>query len=68
MLSVIDYGANQIQYTRKGKEMATLFIRDFPEDLHEQARILAIKEKASLREIIARALRLYIEQTALKEA
>jgi len=48
--------------------MATLFIRDFPEDLHEQARILAIKEKTSLREIFARAIKLYIEQTAPKEA
>ena len=68
MLSVADYRAKQIQHAKKGAEMATLFIRDFPEDLHEQARILAIKEKASLREIIARALRLYIEQTAPKES
>jgi len=48
--------------------MSTLFIRDFPEDLHQQARILAIKEKTSLREIIAKALKLYVEQTAPKEA
>ncbi|MDR3557277.1 MAG: hypothetical protein P4L55_21180 [Syntrophobacteraceae bacterium] len=45
--------------------MTTLFIRDFPEDLHERARIQAIKEKASLREIFSKALREYLERAEI---
>ncbi len=42
--------------------MATLFIRDFPEDLHEKAKIRAVKEKTSLREIFSKALREYLKK------
>lgn len=42
--------------------MATLFIRDFPEDLHEKARIQAVKEKTSLREIFSKALQEYLKK------
>jgi len=47
--------------------MATLFIRDFPEDLHEKAKIRAVKEKTSLREVVSKALREYLKKSDRKE-
>jgi hypothetical protein len=41
--------------------MATLYIRDFPEDLHQRARVRASQENVSLREVFTRALQCYLE-------
>lgn len=40
--------------------MATINLRDFPDDLHQAAKIKAAVEKTTLREIIIRALRQYV--------
>jgi hypothetical protein len=39
--------------------MATINLRDFPDDLHQAAKIKAAMEKTTLREIIIRALEAY---------
>ena len=43
--------------------MATINLRDFPEDLHQAAKIKAVMDKTTLREIIIRALREYVKQS-----
>lgn len=49
--------------------MATAYtIRDFPEDLHRKAKATAAMEGISLRELILKALRLYVEDSAKKES
>jgi plasmid stability protein len=45
----------------EGHEMATINLRDFPDDLHQAAKIKAAVEKTTLREIIIRALEAYCE-------
>ncbi len=43
--------------------MATAYtIRDFPEDLHRKAKATAALEGISLRELILRSLRVYVER------
>ena len=41
--------------------MATINLRDFPDDLHQAAKIRAAMEKTTLREIIIRALEAYVK-------
>ena len=41
--------------------MATLFIRDFPEELHSRARIQAYNERIGLRDLFAKAILLYLD-------
>jgi len=44
--------------------MATAYtIRDFPEDLHRRAKAKAAMEGISLRELILRALQIYVENS-----
>ena len=40
--------------------MATINLRDFPDDLHQAAKIKAAVDKTTLREIIIRALTNYV--------
>lgn len=42
--------------------MATVYLRDFPEELHHKAKVQAAIEKISLKELIVRALTEYIEK------
>jgi hypothetical protein len=42
--------------------MATINLRDFPDDLHQAAKIKAVVDKTTLREIIIRALREYVKK------
>jgi plasmid stability protein len=41
--------------------MATINLRDFPDDLHQAAKIKAAMGKTTLREIIIRALEAYVK-------
>ena len=41
--------------------MPTVYIRDFPEDLHLRAKIHALKEKTTLRELTIEALEEYLD-------
>ena len=50
------------QMSHGGEGMATINLRDFPEDLHQAAKIKAVMDKTTLREIIIRALREYVKQ------
>jgi predicted HicB family RNase H-like nuclease len=45
-----------------GENMATINLRDFPDDLHQAAKIKAVVDKTTLREIIIRALREYVKK------
>jgi len=41
--------------------MANINLRDFPDDLHQAAKIKAAVDKTTLREIIIRALEAYVK-------
>jgi plasmid stability protein len=41
--------------------MANINLKDFPDDLHQAAKIRAAMEKTTLREIIIRALEAYVK-------
>jgi len=43
------------------KIMATLFVRDFPEDLHKAAKMKALEEDLTLKELIIRAVEAYLK-------
>jgi plasmid stability protein len=47
--------------------MATINLRDFPDDLHQAAKIKAAMEKTTLREIIIRALEAYCKTSPKKK-
>ena len=51
---------------REEKGMATINLRDFPDDLHQAAKIKAAMEKTTLREIIIRALEAYCKTSKKK--
>ena len=40
----------------------TFIIRNFPEELHRDAKICAVMEGATLQDLILRAIRLYVER------
>ena len=40
----------------------TFIIRNFPEELHKDAKIIAVMEGVTLQELILRAIRLYVER------
>jgi len=42
--------------------MATVNMRDFPEDLHIRAKLQAVKERTTLKAIIIKALTEYLER------
>jgi hypothetical protein len=42
--------------------MATVFVRDFPEALHKRAKIQAVEEDLTLRELIIKAVELYLKR------
>ena len=46
--------------------MATIFIRDFPEDLHRGAKVQAAIEGISLKELIEKSLREYLKTVKKK--
>jgi hypothetical protein len=53
-----------ITFNRGGNEMAVAYIiRNFPDDLHHRAKIRAVEERISLRELILKALGFYLDQT-----
>ena len=43
--------------------MANINLKDFPDDLHQAAKIKAAMEKTTLREVIIRALAAYVKPT-----
>jgi predicted HicB family RNase H-like nuclease len=42
--------------------MATVYMRDFPNDLHKRAKMQAVREETTLKEIVIRALTEYLER------
>jgi len=42
--------------------MAVINLRDFPDDLHQAAKIRAVMDKTTLREIIIRAIAAYVKE------
>ena len=42
--------------------MATVYLREFPKDLHKRAKMQAVKEETSLKGIIIKALTEYLER------
>ena len=42
--------------------MATVYIRDFPEDLRKAARMQAIEEDISLKELVIKAVEKYLAE------
>src|SRR5271157_5526163 len=42
--------------------MATVYLREFPEDLHQMAKFRASQENVSLKELFARALEQYLAE------
>jgi hypothetical protein len=48
------------------ENMATLFVRDFPEDLHKKAKIQALEEDLTLGQLIIKALSEYLARTKKK--
>ncbi len=46
--------------------MPTIYIRNFPEDLHKQLRLEAVRRGISLREVMVEAARLWLKTKAKK--
>ena len=46
--------------------MANINLKDFPDDLHQAAKIKAVMEKTTLREVIIRALAEYVKKQTVK--
>ena len=46
----------------RGNEMATIYMRDFPSDLHKRAKLQAVKEEISLKAIVIKALEQYLKK------
>ncbi len=46
----------------------TVYLRDFPDDLHREVKIQAAKEETTMKEIIIRLLTEYIQKAKKKEA
>ena len=46
--------------------MATLFVRDFPEDLHKAAKMKALEEDLTLGQLIIRAVEAYLKAAGKK--
>jgi len=44
----------------------TVYVRNFPDDLHQRARLQAVKENTTLREIIMKALEEYLKTVKKK--
>jgi plasmid stability protein len=42
--------------------MATIYLREFPEELHHQAKIRAAVEKLHLKDLFVKALREYLSK------
>jgi predicted HicB family RNase H-like nuclease len=49
------------QIAKGDKNMATLFVRDFPEDLHKAAKMKALEEDLTLGQLIIRAVEAYLK-------
>ena len=41
--------------------MATIYLRDFPDDLHHRLKVQAVKERTTLKEIIIRLTTEYLK-------
>ena len=50
----------------RGDEMATINIRDIPNDIHRRAKAQAAMEGVSLKELVIRLLTEYLEKTGGK--
>ena len=48
------------------KDMATVFVRDFPEDLHKKAKMQALEEDMTLREFIIKTVAEYLKNVKKK--
>jgi hypothetical protein len=46
--------------------MATVFVREFPEDLHKKAKMQALQEDMTLREFIIKAVQEYLKRKGVK--
>jgi predicted HicB family RNase H-like nuclease len=46
--------------------MTTVFVRDFPEDLHKRAKMRALEEDLTLRELVIKAVEEYLKRKASK--
>ena len=46
--------------------MATVYVRDFPEELHKKAKIKALEEDMTLRELVIKAVELYLKKKGVK--
>jgi hypothetical protein len=42
--------------------MTTLFVRDFPGDLHKRAKMRALEEDTTLRELVIKAVEAYLRK------
>ncbi len=42
--------------------MATVYMRDFPNDLHKRAKMQAVREETTLKEIVIKALTEYLKK------
>jgi hypothetical protein len=42
--------------------MPTVYVRDFPEDLHLRLKIQVLKEKTTLRELVIKVVEEYLEK------
>ena len=42
--------------------MATVYVREFPEDLRKKAKMQALEEDMTLRELIIKAVELYLKK------
>jgi predicted HicB family RNase H-like nuclease len=47
--------------------MATVYVRDFPEDIHRAARFQALEENISLRLLVIKAVEQYLARAKKKE-
>jgi hypothetical protein len=55
------------KYQTGGGRMAVVNIRDFPEDLHREAKVRAALDGVSMKEVIIRALTVYLKEKPYKQ-
>jgi hypothetical protein len=64
----MDYTACKVkQHHKKGGDTLNLFLRNFPEDLHMEIKLQAVRERKTLKDFVIMVLELYMETLKKKE-
>ena len=59
-VSLSNLANNDDNKKKEADNMATIYLRDFPEDLHHKAKIRAAIERGTLKDVFVKALKWYL--------